>query len=370
MPVMGDDVMALEAALPSVSLIPGSAPDEELFWRWRTGISHYFRSIPLVDPRRPTKAPEVHIYNAGSFHFYHTDLSEQQYLRDAAWLRRNDDSDPVALQLFLRGTNQVENAGHSFVMRPDAINAVNLGYEVHSSCTEAEALTLALPRLMVAEHLPALHETNGLMFHLDTAPGRLLADFMRSLRETLPKATMEEGPLLSKALFGLLQVLLADGDPHSIDARDGTLTVLQRYIDMNLGDPELGVTSICAKYRMSRATLYRLFQDMGGVRGYILRRRLMACFQALSSETQMKRGVFDIALDYGFTSPSHFTTRFRDEFGITPSEVRESAQAHHARGEAALLTPASADLPDVELMQRWSRELGSHNRQKPANDPF
>lgn len=362
--------MALEAALPSVSLIPGSLSDEELFYRWRTGISHYFRSVPLVDPRRPTRAPEVHFYNAGSFHFYHTDLSEQQYLRDAAWMRRNDDADPVALQLFLRGTNHVENAGHSFVMRQGAINAVNLGYEVHSSCTEAEALTLALPRLMVAEHLPALHETNGVLFQLDSTPGRLLADFMQSLRETLPKATAADAPLLSQALFGLLQVLVANGDPHSIDARDGTMTALQRYIDANLGDPDLGVTSICAKYRMSRATLYRLFQDKGGVRGYILRRRLLACFQALSSEFQMKRGIFDIALDYGFTSPSHFTTRFRDEFGMTPSEVREAAQVHHARGDKAIVTPASADLPDVELMQRWSVELGSHDRRKPANDPF
>ena len=362
--------MALEAVLPSVSLIPGSAPDEELFWRWRTGISHYFRSVPLVDPRRPTKAPEVHIYNAGGFHFYHTDLSEQQYLRDSAWLRRNDDSDPVALQLFLRGINQVENAGHSFVMRPDAINAVNLGYEVHSSCTEAEALTLALPRLMVSEHLPALHETNGALFFLDTTPGRLLADFMLSLRETLPKATTADGPLLSQALFGLLQVLIANGDPHSVDARDGTMTALQRHIDKNLGDPDLGVTSICAQYRMSRATLYRLFQDKGGVRGYILRRRLMACFRALTSESQMKRGIFDIALDFGFTSPSHFTTRFRDEFGMTPSEVRESAQAHHARGIAPVITSAAADLPDVELMRRWSLELGNRDRGKPANDPL
>ncbi|WPZ33987.1 helix-turn-helix domain-containing protein [Thalassobaculum sp. OXR-137] len=362
--------MSQHAALPSLSLRPGTAPNEELFWHWRTGISHYFRSVPLVDPRRPTRAPEVHFFNAGSFHFYHTDLSEQQYVRDAAWLRRNDDSDPVALQLFLRGTNQVENAGHSFVMDRGAVTAVNLGYEVHSSCTEAEALTLALPRAMVAEHLPTLHETIGTLFPLDTTPGRLLADFMMSLRETLPKASAADAPLLSKALFGLLQVLVADGEPHAIDARDGALTAVQRYIEMNLGNPDLGVASICAKYRMSRATLYRLFQDKGGVQGYIRRRRLMACFQALSSESQMKRGIFDIGLEYGFTSPSHFTTRFRDEFGMTPSEVRESAQAHHARGVAAILTPASSDLPDVELMRRWSLELGDHDRHKPANDRF
>ncbi len=362
--------MALEAALPSVSLIPGTVSNEELFWRWRTGISHYFRSVPLVDPRRPTKAPEVHIYNAGDFHFYDTKLSQQQYVRDSAWLRRNDDSDPVALQLFLRGTNHVENAGRAFVMRSDAISSVNLGYEVHSSCTDAEVLTLALPRMTVAAHLPALHEANGLMFSLDTTAGMLLADFMQSLRTTLPKAPAADAPLLSQSLFGLLQVLVANGDPHSIDARDGTLTALRRHIEMNLGDPELGVTSICAKYRMSRATLYRLFQDKGGVRGYILRRRLMACFVALTSEAQMRRGIFDIALDFGFTSPSHFTTRFRDEFGMTPSEVRESAQAHQARGEIVALPRETGRMPEEELMRQWSVELGARNRPTPANDPF
>jgi len=362
--------MALDSALPSVSLIPGTLSNEELFWRWRTGISHYFRSVPLVDPRRPTRAPKVHFYNAGGFHFYHTDLSEQQYVRDPAWLRRNDDSDPVAIQLFLQGTNHVENAGRTYVMAPGMINSVNLGYEVRSSCTDAEALTLALPRLMVAEHLPSLHETHGPLFALDSTAGRLLGDFMHSLRETLPAASAADAPVLCQALFGLLQVLIANGDPHSVDARDGTFIAVRRHIDRNLGDPNLGVASICAKYRMSRATLYRLLQDEGGVRGYILRRRLLACFTALSSETQMKRGIFDIALDYGFTSPSHFATRFRDEFGMTPSEVREAAQAQHARGQSPIFTAASADLPDVELMQRWSLELGSKDRRNPANDPF
>lgn len=361
--------MALASALPSVSLVPGTLSNEELFWRWRSGISHYFHSIPMVDPRRPTRAPEVHIYNAGGFHFYHTNLSKQFYVRDPAWLRRNDDSDPVALQLYLRGTNHVENAGHSFVMRPDAINSVNLGYEVHASCSDAEVLTLALPRLMVAEHLPILHEAHGLMFGLDTTAGRLLAGFMHSLRETLPTAIAADAPILSQALFGLLQVLVAKGDPQSLDAREGTLKALQRHIDRNLGNPELGVSNICAKYRMSRATLYRLFQHQGGVRGYILRRRLRACFMALSAESQMKRGVFDIALEYGFTSPSHFTTRFRDEFGMRPSELREAAQARYTRGEKLVLSGQSNGMPDVELMQRWSTELGSQSRRIPVSTP-
>ncbi|MBA2304084.1 MAG: helix-turn-helix domain-containing protein [Acidobacteria bacterium] len=34
------------------------------------------------------------------------------------------------------------------------------------------------------------------------------------------------------------------------------------------------------------------------------------------------RSALDIALDVGFKTPSHFTSRFRREFGVTPRAVR------------------------------------------------
>ncbi|MDF4405689.1 helix-turn-helix domain-containing protein, partial [Vibrio parahaemolyticus] len=38
------------------------------------------------------------------------------------------------------------------------------------------------------------------------------------------------------------------------------------------------------------------------------------------------QSIFDIALDFGFGSQSHFTYMFRKEYGITPFDFRQNDQ--------------------------------------------
>lgn len=349
-----------EGRLPSVSLLPGMLPNEELFWHWRRGIAPYFESVPLADPRHPPQVPEVHLYNAGGFLFFDTRFSRQRFVRDASWLRRNDDSDHVGLQLFLRGSNQVENGGRDYLMGPGSIFAVNLGYEIEATCTDAEVLSVILSRDWLADHLPALLDARGPIFPEGSMAARLFADFMLSLRRQLPHASPADAPVLSDSVLGMLRSLIGHGDPLSVEARPGVLTALQQYIEDNLSEPDLGVDALCARFRMSRATLYRLFKDLGGVRDYIQRRRLMGCFRALTTRANMSRGIFDVALDYGFSSPSHLATRFRQHFGMSPSEVREAARSRQAAGGVELSGPDGVS--DVELMRRWTRELGASAR--------
>lgn len=353
-----------EARLPAVSLLPGMMPNEELFWHWRSGIAPYFDSVPMADPRDPPQVPRIHMYNPGGFLFFDTTFSRQKFIRDAAWLRRNDDSDHVGLQMFLRGSNEVQNGGRDFLVTPRTVFAVNLGYEVDANCSDAEVLSVVLPRDWLTQHLPALLDARGVLFPAGSMAGRLFGDFMVSLRRNLPLATPADGAVLSDSALGMLRAMISHGDPLSVEARSGVLDSLQRFVDDNLSDPDLGVDSLCMHFRMSRATLYRLFKDLGGVRDYIQRRRLLGCFKALTSRSNMNRGIFDVALDFGFSSPSHLATRFRLHFGMSPSEVREAAHDRHGHGEVEL--SGQGDLSEVELMRRWTRELGASRRIEAA----
>ncbi|WP_159107303.1 helix-turn-helix domain-containing protein [Azospirillum sp. B4] len=345
-----------QTAIPSIAIVPGTQPPEELFWRWRQCISPYFESVPLADPRNPPQAPDIRLFNVGPFLYFDTKFSRQKFVRNAAWHRQNDDVDHLALQYFLSGSNQVENGAKEYAIQAGGTYAVNFGYEIDAACSDAEILTVVLPRSALMEHLPQLATARGELFAPGSMAGRLFGDFMLSLRRNLPIATPADTDLLYNTLLGMLSVLHANGDPAARDSRRGALQSLRRHIDENLGDAALDVAALCARFRMSRATVYRLFEDLGGVRTYILRRRLTASFRALTEPAGMTRGVFDIAMDYGFTSASHFAARFREAFGMSPSEVREAARALHAKGEPAL-RPTSGDLSDTELMVRWTREL-------------
>lgn len=341
------------ARLPSVSLLPGLAPDEELFWHWRQSLSPFFDCVPLAD--RPGNARPVCStqYHVGDFLFVHASFPGQSFVRDAAWGRRHDDADHVLLQVFLSGSNGGSNGGVEFVQEPGNAYAVNLGHEVDAASGGADTLSLVLPRPWLAEHLPALRDARGALFARDGMAARLFTDYMRSLHRNLPLATVADAPIITANLIGFLGSLLSQREPADSDARAGTMQALQRHIHANLGDPALGPDTLCHRFRMSRATLFRLFRDHGGVRSYIQQRRLAACHRALASPRNAGRLIYDIALDFGLTNPSHLSTLFREQFGMSPSEVREAARW----GEGPPPGPAGEGLPAVETMRRWALDL-------------
>jgi AraC family transcriptional regulator len=55
---------------------------------------------------------------------------------------------------------------------------------------------------------------------------------------------------------------------------------------------------------------------------YVMTRRLARAREWIE---RSDRAVLDIALDLGFKTPSHFTSRFRREFGVTPRAIRSDA---------------------------------------------
>lgn len=321
-----------------------------------------FDCVPLSDPREPTSPLQSTQYHVGEFLFVDARYPRQRFVRDAAWARRNDDADHVLLQVFLHGSNRGTNGRKSFVETVGGVYAVNLGYETDAVSTDANSLSLVLPRQWLAEHLPALCDASGELFAGSSMATRLFTDFMLSLRRNLPDATIGDAPVLSRTLVGLLDSLLSHADPLAVEARNGTFQALQRHIDDNLNDMDLGPDGLCARFHMSRASLFRLFKAHGGVRTYIQRRRLMACFRALSSARQAHRLIYDIALDFGFTNPSHLSTPFRQHFVMSPREVREAARYRQPDGHAVLDRAGETGLPDVKIMRRWAHELGKSGR--------
>jgi AraC-like DNA-binding protein len=333
-------------------------PDEWLQPLFSQSIAAYMDAQPVRDPQQSRRPPEVHQFHLGQAIFLDTTFEAQRFRRDPAWMARNDDVDHLAFQMYARGTNSVVNGSHEFLQKPGNVFAVNLAYEVYAQSTDAEVLTLIMPRSVASSVLPRLLDAAGGVFVQDSASAQVFCDHMLSLRQHLAGATTAEVGTLVQATFGLLDSLANYDDLASSAAQQATLHTMCAFIDKNLRDPSLGVDGLCRQFRCSRATLYRLFKPMGGVREHIQRRRLMACFRAIA--TQGQRRIFDIALDYGFVSPSHFSNLFRDYFGMTPREVRDAGQQATrpvTRIDVVQAPDARSAKDDAELMWRWGRTL-------------
>lgn len=343
--------------IPTISILPGNVPPEEHFARMRQAMEPFIDATVLRDVNQMRHQPSMRLHHLGRLMFSENRLVHQRSRRDAGWIRRNDVGH-VLVQAFVQGGGVSLHGGREYRTGTDAIVAANMGYELDAILDDSIILMLVVPPELIAEHLPELRDVRGPLFAPGGTASRIFADFLVSLQQNLPAATLAEAPALTDAAIGLLSALLSKEDTASAGARRGVLMAVQRHIEQRLGDLDLGVDSLCSHFRLSRASLYRLFEELGGVRAYIQRRRLMACFRALCEPRNHHRPVFDVALDYGFFNASQLSALFRRHFGMSPREVKEAAGDQFQPNGISWLRPEGDGLSAPELMRLWSRQLG------------
>jgi len=94
----------------------------------------------------------------------------------------------------------------------------------------------------------------------------------------------------------------------------------KEVIERRLSDSELSVEDLAAEMNLSRVQLYRKVKNISGSSPVELLRtaRLNRGYQLLLTTDKT---VSEVAYAVGFTAPSYFTKCFKDEFGMSPSEV-------------------------------------------------
>lgn len=92
-------------------------------------------------------------------------------------------------------------------------------------------------------------------------------------------------------------------------------------VEKRLSDSELSVDDLAAAMNLSRVQLYRKVKAISGSSPIELLRtaRLNRGYQLL---IQTNKTVSEIAYEIGFTAPSYFTRCFKNEFGISPSDLQ------------------------------------------------
>jgi ABC-type sugar transport system substrate-binding protein/DNA-binding response OmpR family regulator len=92
------------------------------------------------------------------------------------------------------------------------------------------------------------------------------------------------------------------------------------FIEQNMSDSELGVENIGAELGLSRVQLYRKVKALTGQSPVELLRtaRLHKARRLLQGSD---KSISEVAYEVGFTAPSYFTKCFKDEFGVSPSDL-------------------------------------------------
>ena len=112
--------------------------------------------------------------------------------------------------------------------------------------------------------------------------------------------------------------------PPVIARHDELLMRVKAYIEAHLADPELSVEWIAHACSISLRGLHRHFAEdpAGSVSMYFWQRRLFCCAETLRDPRQAHRSITDVCFSYGFSSSSHFSRLFKDQFGVPPIDYR------------------------------------------------
>lgn len=189
-------------------------------------------------------------------------------------------------------------------------------------------VTLVVPRPLLAAAVTDVDRLHGMVLERDRAVTRMLSAHVTALAGQAARFSPGDGDIVSAATVALIARSLDGKAAGSVDRVPIAASPLRRalaHIKQNLHDPALGPALLADRFGLSRATLYRMFEPMGGVAELIRNRRLTAA--AIELASGKGRRVSEIARHWGFADDSNFSRAFRLHFGIAPRDAREQSVA-------------------------------------------
>lgn len=127
---------------------------------------------------------------------------------------------------------------------------------------------------------------------------------------------------------GLTQLLIGALASESVASKSPQEQLADRvlqFIEAHLGDPELCAQRCSDEFGISERYFFRLLEARGvRYRSHVLHRRLQLVRQAMAQSGERRPNVSAIAFRHGFNNAAHFSSAFKSNYGMTPSQYLDS----------------------------------------------
>jgi AraC-like DNA-binding protein len=330
------------------------APRDQ-FDAWRQSIGVAFEVEPSEKLATSGFAAEVRTYNLGDMLVSAAKFGAEHFKRDARRISR-DGLDHYLVQLYWAGGLTGSTRHRPMNVRPGDIQIVDLSQPHESLAANSASIAITVGRDLIAEMVSPRIDLHGVVLRGDRGTGALLSDHMKSLLRRLASLDAAEAPFAARTTAHMIAAC-ATATVSSQQDRSPTNVIvvdrLKRYIEENLASRDLSPRFLSERFRISRTQLYRIFEPLGGVAGYIQTRRLDRAFGLLRNPFSRNRPVSDVAYTAGFSNLAHFATSFRRAFGLSPSDLRAVSNAPNLRPYGALSHPVGG-------YEDWVRGLRRH----------
>lgn len=341
---------------PGYGLIPSyhsttlDAPNNQGFPVWQMTVDALF-DVSALEAR--AFSASMTVYHFSRFLFCSGRVDDARYWRDKTRLGWCD-LDHYLLHLPLQ---KGLVSGNGLRVRALDVVMLDLSQPARFRMAASEGVSLLIPRTALAPLLLDSGQLHGLVLRRETPSGVILARLLSSLATTAPQLAMDEALRLTLPVLGMVAACLTQVAARKAPPpRSGKLNLARKvrlYIEQNLYRENLTPDALAKELGVSRSQLYRAFEKFGGVRHYLLQRRLRQSLFALCDPTNVTRRIADLAYDHGFVDEAHFSRLFRKAFGLSPRAARAAIQ----RGDLPGFTRLIPDDSPLPALTHWVREL-------------
>ncbi|AWN45491.1 AraC family transcriptional regulator [Methylobacterium terrae] len=245
-------------------------------------------------------------------------------------IRRHCKQGTLAVVIRLSGTAHSRQYDRAAVQQPGDLTVFDRNRPlIYEYPGPTSSLLIELPRERLEGPLGAAPLFAGL-----SVPGNLPgASLVRTFFDDLIRVNRQMSPDTAERMIRIgadlivasLAERLAQETPRPLQ---GTVIVqrAKAYVEAHLGDPTLDPPQLAAALGVSLRHLQQLFHERGQpIADWLWQRRLEAAARRLSDPGHAHLSIGALAYGCGFVSQAHFARRFKDRYGATPSEYRQTA---------------------------------------------
>lgn len=238
-----------------------------------------------------------------------------------------DDQETLALQLVLSGQERFTIDSSSYALGPGDLLVWNTTRPMSFEVTEKlQKISVLMPLSRLRSWLPGSWHSIENKYARGSTTATMLKSLIQAMEPEFFSGNLDNSEALTEAMIGTLVSSLGSIRGPVECQKQQMLGRIKRFIDEQLSSPELSPGFIAAAHRISLRHLHSLFEAEGQTAlQYVIHQRLLRCQRELSNPNMAQRTITDIALSWGFQHPTHFSRRFKTEFGVTPHEFRHES---------------------------------------------
>lgn len=243
---------------------------------------------------------------------------------------RQHETPKLVLALQITGEGIVRQGDREVVLGPGdmTVYSTTLPYELTFN-GEAEVLGVVVPWGSLAQAPMAAHHLAARRMPADDPVTKATFNAIVNIEPELLAMTLASRRRLVRNVVDVLSTLCLDRIESSVAERASwgkkdRLSQALEFIEENLADPELSLSTVAARSFMSVRSLQQRAAETGiGIAEWIRQRRLEKCKTDLVEYPD--RSIAVVASSWGMTNAAYFSQLFKQQFGVSPRAYRAAA---------------------------------------------